>query len=163
MIRDPVHAALIRGRLESHDDTDGVQRITARGLRDSTFGDVLRLQPFGFSSTPPKGSVGLILAQSGAAERAFALGFEHEDHRPRSQPIGGTVLYDASGQAISIVNRTIRIVGGDLFHLSAATIVLDGVVKLGSPGADKPAAMLGSIDTDGDAQVSNLATRVFVT
>lgn len=162
MIRDPFHAALIRGRLEAYDDADGVQRITASGLKGSTFGEVLRLQPFGFSSTPPKGSVGLILAQSGAAERAFALGFEHEDHRPRSQPPGATVLYDGSGQVVSIVNRTIRIVGGDLFHVSATTIVLDGTVKLGSPGADKPAAMLGSIDTDGDAQVANLATRVFV-
>lgn len=161
-MRDAVHAALVRARLVGLDDGQGLQTMTATGHKDTRFGEVLRLQPFGFTSTPPDGSVGVVLQQSGASERAYALGFEHPDHRPRDLAAGGTRLYDASGQVISIVERKIRIVGGDEVHISAATIILDGVVKLGSPGASKAAAMLGSVDTDGDAQVSNLATRVFV-
>ncbi len=46
--------------------------------------------------------------------------------------------------------------------ITAQTIVLDGVVKLGGADADTPASMKGTIDTNGDADVSNLATRVFV-
>lgn len=159
---DPVHAAFVRARLEGFDDADGIQRVTARGLKGSTYSDVLRLQPFGFSSTPPAGSVGLLLAQSGASERAFALGFEHEDHRPRSLAAGGTRIYDASGQVVSIVERKIRIVGGDEIHLSATTIILEGLVKLGGPGASRPASAQGTIDSNGDADVSNPATKVWM-
>ena len=162
MIRDPVHAALVRARLTAVDDGDGVQRVSVAGMKGTNFSQVLRLQPFGLSSTPPAGSVGLILAQSGASERAFALGFEHDGHRPRSLPQGGTAIYDASGQVISIVEKTIRFVGSDLVHIRAGTIVLEGTVKLGAPDAAKPVAMLGSVDSAGDVETSNLATRVFV-
>ncbi len=161
-MRDAIHAALVRARLVEIDDAPGLQTVTATGHKGTRFGEVLRLQPFGFTSTPPPESVGAILQQSGASERAYALGFEHPAHRPRDLPPGGTRIYDASGQVISIVERKIRIVGGDEIHLSAATIILEGTIKLGSPGASKPASMLGSVDTDGDAQVSGLATRVFV-
>lgn len=161
-MRDAIHAALVRARLVGLDDSAGLQTMSATGHRDTRFGEVLRLQPFGFSSTPPDGSVGVVLQQSGASERAYGLGFDHPDHRPRDLARGGTRIYDASGQVISIVERKIRIVAGDEVHISAATIILEGTIKLGSPGASKPAAMLGSVDTDGDAQISNLATKVFV-
>lgn len=161
-VSDHVHAALVRATLERLDDDGNLQRATARGMKGTTFSDVLRLQPFGFSSTPPAGSVGVILQQSGASERAYALGFEHPGHRPGGLAGGGTRIYDASGQVISIVERTIRIVGGDTIHLSAATIVLEGTIRLGSPGASRPASAQGTIDTGGNADAANLATKVFV-
>lgn len=79
--------------------------------------------------------MGVLLQQSGSSERVYALGFEHPDHRPTGLAGGGTRIYDASGQVISIVERTIRIVGGASIHLSAATIVLEGDVRLGSADA----------------------------
>ncbi len=46
--------------------------------------------------------------------------------------------------------------------ITADEIVLAGVVKLGGDDADQPAAMKGTVDTGGNADVSNLATKVFV-
>ena len=46
----------------------------------------------------------------------------------------------------------------------APTIALDGTAAIGGPvGSGVPAAMLGTIDTGGFADVSNLATKVTVT
>ncbi len=134
-MRDAIHAALVRARLSGLDDSGGLQTARATGLRGTQFTDVVRLQPFGFSSTPPVGSVGVLLQQSGASERAYALGFEHPDHRPGGLADGGTRIYDASGQVISIVERKIRVVGGDEIHFSATKIILEGDVRLGAPDA----------------------------
>ena len=46
--------------------------------------------------------------------------------------------------------------------ITADEIVLAGTVKLGSADASTPAAMKGTIDTGGNADISNLATKVFV-
>jgi phage gp45-like len=159
---DPIHAMLVRARLTGLDDSGGIQRVSAVGLAGSRYTDVLRLQPFGFSSTPPDESIGWLLHQSANYERALALGFEHPDHRPGSLARGGTRIYDASGQVISIVEKKIRIVGGDEIHLSATTIILEGMIKLGSASASRPASAQGTIDTGGFADVSNPATKVLM-
>lgn len=159
---DPIHAMLVRARLTGLDDAGALQRASAVGLAGTRYTDVLRLQPFGFSSTPPDGSVGWLMHQSGNYERALALGFEHPDHRPAGLSRGGTRIYDASGQVISIVERSIRIVGGDLVHVSAAKIVLEGDVFLGSASASRPASARGTVDTGGFADTSNPATRVWM-
>lgn len=55
----------------------------------------------------------------------------------------------------------IELSGGSI-NLKAATIVLDGDVHLGGAGGE-PASKKGTLDTSGDSDVANLATRVFVT
>lgn len=46
--------------------------------------------------------------------------------------------------------------------LKADAIVLDGMVYLGGADASRPASAQGALDTRGDAQVNNLATRVLL-
>lgn len=46
--------------------------------------------------------------------------------------------------------------------ITADKIILEGLVLLGGADADKPASMKGTIDTGGNADISNLATKVLV-
>lgn len=160
---DLAHAlSLRRVSLVEADDRDTLQRLRATGLAGEEFRGVARLQHFGLSSTPPAGAEGVLLAQGGRSDRAHILGLEHPDYRPRGVEAGGTVIYDANGQAVSLVKNNLRIVGSGTVTISAPTIVLDGNVHLGGADADLPASMKGTVDSAGHVEQSNLATRVFV-
>lgn len=160
--RTAIAGSLRRVSVVEIDDSGTQQRVRATGLAGEEFRNVVRAQPFGFSSVPPSGAEGLLLAQGGRADRAHMLGLEHPDHRPRSVEVGGSVIYDASGQVISIFKNNIRIVGGGTVMISAPDIILAGKVRLGGADADKPASMLGTVDSAGHTEQSNLATMVFV-
>ncbi|MBY6244141.1 hypothetical protein [Methylosinus sp. Sm6] len=58
-------------------------------------------------------------------------------------------------------DASVTVEGGKV-TITADRIILSGTVYLGGADASKPAAMEGTIDTRGDADVSNLATKVFV-
>lgn len=67
----------------------------------------------------------------------------------------------ASMRKIEVGSSSITIVDG-LITLTATKIVTSGETHLGSSGG-VPAAQQGTVDTAGNADVSNLATKVFVT
>ncbi|VTZ27570.1 conserved hypothetical protein [Methylocella tundrae] len=161
------HDTAIKGSLRrvsvvSIDDAGTQQRATLNGLSGEQFKNVVRSQHFGLSTVPPAGGEGVILMQGGRSDRAHVLGLEHPQYRPKNTEQGGTVLYDANGQAISLIKKNLRIVGTDTITLTAPKIVLDGMVYLGGADASLPASMKGTIDTAGDADISNLAQKVFV-
>lgn len=161
-VRDGMRAMIIRGRLEAVEDDGDMQMMRLKGRRGEMFSGVPRVQPFGFSSNPPAGSHGLMLGLGGRHDRAMAIGVEHPASRPRNVSAGGTVIYDANGQAVSLVEHQIRLVSAQRITLKAPEIVLEGLVKLGGADADKPASMEGTTDTSGDADVGNFATKVLM-
>lgn len=102
--RDGLIAALRRGTIVEVNDGGSQQFLKrARGFASEQFEDVYRAQVHGFSSNPPAGSEGLFLSLGGRSDRAVALGFEHEEHRPRNLPPGGAALYDASGKVLKFL------------------------------------------------------------
>jgi len=162
-------SSLIRAELSDTDDSGEFQTGKALGLAGEELDAVLRMQPHGFSSHPPKGSVAMLLSLGASRERAVLLGAEHPDHRPRGLPAGATALYDASGNII-------KLVGGGGIETSAAgrpymlkvgtlTIEADSVVikssdiNLGGTGG-KPVAVEGTVCSDGATLVGNFATTV---
>lgn len=151
--------------LDEVDDADVHQRGTYRGMAGERYTRVMRLQPHGFSSVPPVGSRGVMLAGGAHRDVAMVLGMEHGDHRPRNQPAGSTVLYDHAGGILSIVDKNFRIVCADFTVEATGTItfkgtsVFDGEVALGGTGG-KPVALKDSLDTNGDALIAALATKV---
>jgi phage baseplate assembly protein V len=156
-------AQLLRAILATVDDSGSQQLMKLTGLAGQTIGEAVRSQPFGLTSVPPAGAEALILAIGGGMDRAHALGVEHPQHRPTGNPAGSTVLYDANGNAVSLVQSNIRIVSPGTVTITAPTIVLNGSVTLGGPaGSGVAAAMQGTVDTGGNADVSNLATKVKV-
>jgi phage gp45-like len=72
-----------------------------------------------------------------------------------------TVTMDANHIVLTKGSSVVEITG-DTINITAATINLVGNVHLGSKGGVL-AGMLGSIDTAGDALISDLATKVWVT
>lgn len=158
--QDAVRTQLRRVSVISVDDSGSQQLVTATGLNSEQFEGVVRNQHFGLSSVPPAGGEGLILTQGGRSDRAHILGLEHPQFRPTGQAVGSTVLYDGNGQAVSLVKNNLRIVGSATITITAPTIVLNGNVHLGGTGG-VPISMKGTTDTAGNADVDNLATKVF--
>jgi phage gp45-like len=111
------------------DDAGPQQFVHATGLMGQDIGRMVRVQHFGLSSVPPAGSEGHGLALGGGADRLFALGLEHPGLRPQNTPPGGTVLYDAFGDAISLVRPNLRIV-----HSADIQIVVGSTVVRVRPG-----------------------------
>ncbi|MDI7864290.1 phage baseplate assembly protein [Rhizobiaceae bacterium n13] len=91
-------------------EKDGQQFVSGRGLFRDGYTRIHRIEPHGFASSPVKGGQGLLLAPNGDADQAFVVGGEHPGHRPGNLPGGGTAIYDASGNIISLVGTKIRIV-----------------------------------------------------
>lgn len=99
---------ILRAKLfKTHDDGE-FQRLDFKGLKNQVPTKVGRNLPFGFSSHAPPGSVGHLIGVSGRPDLMWAMGFEHPDFRPRNTGEGYTVLYDAHGNAISVVGTKIR-------------------------------------------------------
>ena len=161
---------------------DGTQQLVdLTGLASEELPGVVRLQNYGFSSVPPEGGEGMLLEIGGSADNAHVVGLEHKDFRPTKRKSGESILYDNQGQEIYISQKGIAISGGnnklpltitigdstvtiakDSISLKASKIILDGTVYLGGTDASRPAAMQGTIDTAGNADVGNLSQKVFV-
>jgi phage gp45-like len=154
---------LLRAILVSVDDSGPQQLMQLTGLDGQTIGEAVRSQPFGLSSVPLIGAEALMLALGGGHDRMHALGVEHPQHRPTGTPPGGMVIYDAYGDAVSVVQANLRVVHSAKITLQAPEIELIGNVTLGGAvGSGVPASKQGTIDTGNNADILNLATKVKV-
>jgi phage baseplate assembly protein V len=125
---DQVRTMIRRVTLEQVYDDEGQQRMKVRGLASETLDKVVRVQPYGFTSNPPKGSTGLLLALGGRADRSMLLGIEKDDVRPKAQAAGHVAIYDGAGQIISLVEQKVRIKGASEIksEVGAASITHNG-------------------------------------
>ncbi len=153
--------SIFRGAVQETDDDGDLQTVRLLGPRGEELTKVHRPMPFGLASHAPVGSHGIGLAAHGERELAVLLGAEHADKRPRKQAAGETTIYNGHGQAVSIVKNAVRIAGGETITLTAGTIILAGVVKLGSADANRELALKGSTDSAGHTETGNLATKVY--
>lgn len=76
--------------------------------------------------------------------------------------LGDAEVEIADGAITVTKGATVMTLTGDKATIKAATIVLDGLVKLGGEEANRPASAEGTLDTANDADVANFATRVLV-
>lgn len=85
------------------DDTQPQQYVWAKGLYKEEIKFGYRAQGFGLSTVPPKDSEGYAFSLAGRPDQMFFLESEHPDYRPKDKKPGESVLYDANGNAISLV------------------------------------------------------------
>lgn len=104
-------------------DQGAQQYASLSGVYGEQMAEVTRLQHFGFNAVPPKGSEGLLLALGGRSDKAFVLGLEHPQYRPKAKNPGESYVYDAYGNIISVVQQNIRIV-----HSADVQIVVGSMV-----------------------------------
>lgn len=140
---------------------EGQQFLRGKGLAGESFPRVHRVEPHGFTSWPVAGGIATLMQARANRDSLYAMGGANPDLVPQLEQ-GGAAIYDQFGSVVSLVQRKVRIVSSESVTITAPTIVLDGNVKLGGPGADRPASAKGTIDTAGAADESNLATRVWV-
>ena len=98
-----IHGLLRRVAVVDVDDSGSQQRLRLSGLASEQFRNVVRLHDFGFASHPPAGAEGLLLAQGGRSDRAWAVGFEHQAYRQKNLPVGTLALYDQSGNVMKLL------------------------------------------------------------
>lgn len=143
---------------------EGQQFVNGKGLASDLFERVHRIEPHGFASHPVEGGIGALMTARGSRDSAYVFGGENPALRPKGEWLtqGGTAIYDAGGNIISIVGAKLRIVHATEIILQAPRIVLDGTVYLGGPDAGRQASAEGTVDSGGYADTSNLAAKVFL-
>ncbi|MCA0275875.1 MAG: phage baseplate assembly protein [Proteobacteria bacterium] len=144
------------------DHRDGQQFINGKGFAGDRFERVHRIEPHGFASHPVKGGIGVAMSARGRRESAYLFGGENPGLRP-DVALGGTAIYDHTGNIVSVVQAQLRIVHATVIHLVAPEIILEGSVKLGGPGASRPVAVEGTVDSAGHVASSNFANAVTTT
>jgi phage gp45-like len=88
----------------------GQQFVSGRGMFKDGYTRVHRIESHGLLSMPVKGAKALLLSPNGDPDQAYVIGGEHPEHRPKDIPSGGTAIYDANGNIISLVGAKIRLV-----------------------------------------------------
>lgn len=123
---------------------------------------------------PPKpGQQVTLLSQSGDLTNAVAIPGGFHDKNPQPSQTKDEDIVAQRGKGKSRLRTTDEAAVLEAFKsvlkledgkatLTADKIVLAGTVYLGGEDANKEAAMKGTIDTGGFAEVANLATKVFV-
>lgn len=139
----------------------GQQFLGGKGYAGEGFPRVHRVEPHGFTSHPVAGGIATVIGARGNRDSLYALGGANPGLIPEL-PQGGTAIYDHLGNVVSLVQAEMRIVHATRIHLVAPTIVLEGDVKLGGEDANRPASAEGTVDSGGDIEASNFATRVWV-
>lgn len=156
---------LFRVELESTKDDGKAQTNNLLGRDGEKLGGeqgVLRVQAFGLSGHVPKGAHGIVLTIGGNSDQAVLLGMEHPDHRPTGLAEGCVKLYDAFGQFIHLEDGKCTIsAGGCTIVMHGGKIILTGDIYLGNAGASRAVSAIGTIDSAGHSETSNLLTKVW--
>jgi len=123
---DAARNMIRRARLVSLGDGSGDHLTgTFAGLKGQQPEDVVLAHNFGFASAPMAGSSALLL-RLGGGDSFHAIGFDDPRHRPKGLKPGEVVLYDASEQAISLVQKNIRVVTAQSVDVTAANFTWNG-------------------------------------
>lgn len=144
------------------DHRNGQQFVNGKGFAGDGFERVHRIEPHGLATWPVEGGIGAAMQARGARDSFYVFGGENPKLRPAGDylTMGGAVLYDHTGNVVSVVAQKLRIVHATAIHLVAPQIILEGNVLLGGPDADKPASMEGTIDSAGHVETSGFASKV---
>lgn len=122
---------------------------------------------------PKKGQQVTLLSASGDLTNAVAIpgGFHDKNPQPSQTKDEDIAAQRGAGKSrlrttdeaafLEAFKSAVKVADGKV-TITADTIVLEGAVKLGGEDASKPAAMQGTTDTGGFANVANLSTKVLV-
>lgn len=171
-------------------DDDEMQHHQAELYQGEVRDGVQRMQEHGLSTMPLPGSHAIIMHHGGQRSLGTVVGTEDPRYRPRGLKPGETHGYMIDGADKKGENGTLRslwkgvlgwthslfgkvinigteadtetivITSKTKITIKAPTIVLDGLVLLGGEDATRWASAEGTVDSAGDTDVSNLATKV---
>ncbi len=104
---------ITRFEIKTAVEKNGQQVVSGKGLAGEQFEDIVRVEPHGFASSPPPGSIGKVLSMlNGQRRQSLIIGVEHPDHRPANLEGGMAALYDSKGGIIKWVGAGLVIDAG---------------------------------------------------
>jgi phage baseplate assembly protein V len=86
-----------RGLVNLINDAGGLQRLQVEALDNEPLDGVERVQNFGHTSHPPRGSMPVLVAVGGSRDHMVAVAVDNEEHRPRDLQEGESAMYNAHG------------------------------------------------------------------
>lgn len=125
---------IIKGIVDSVDDSDELQKIKLTLLSDEVQSDLDRLQQFGLTSNPPKDSEALVLFLGGNRDHGVVIAVDSTVNRPTGLKTGEVAVYkDKSNFCIFKTNGDVVIEnsGKILLGQNATIIPAPGI-----PGSD---------------------------
>lgn len=86
-----------RGVVNLINDAGGLQQLQVEALDSEPLDGVERVQNFGLTSHPPRGSMPVLVAVAGSRDHMVAVSVDNEEHRPRDLQEGESAMYNAHG------------------------------------------------------------------
>ena len=130
LIRHEVRSFLTQVMLGEVVSNESEQRSTARRTgNEGPISKIRNIQPFGISSRAPAGTGGVLVPVNGDPTHLLLMG--HFDTSKPACDDGDTILYDAHGNKISLIN-------GEIKALTEKLAVISSTIKLGSEGSSNP-------------------------
>lgn len=106
---------ILRGRLLSTDDTHSTQ-VAKLEIYNQQFRDLPRMQDYGVSSHPPKGSEAVVgFSDPESQTKGFVLTMNHPDSRPINLPEGAVTLHNNRGTRITLNGNTATVDAEEVF------------------------------------------------
>jgi len=127
MINKIVHRIemmLAKAIVEQVVDTDAIQTLKLALLADETSDNIDRIQNYGMTSVPPKGSEAFVLFVNGNRDNGVAIAVDSSVNRPSSLSDNDVVIYSAHGQTINLKsNGSVDVGNGDDFVAMATKTI----------------------------------------
>ncbi len=132
-----------RGVVNLINDAGGLQTLQIDGLDGETRDDVERVQNFGHTSHPPKGSTPILVAVAGSRDHLVAVAVDNEDVRPKDLAEGESATYNAHGvlfvfdkEGNAVLTAKKLILNIDELQNGAATSMHAGTSSFDNPISD---------------------------
>lgn len=114
---DALRSSLRRARIVKVDDSGTQQLVDLKGLKNEEPKKIYRPQDHGFTSNPPEDTEGVIVQMGGRSDRTLYMDGGHKKYRPRKLPVGGTAIYNHTGDIIRVVEKNLDVVHSKKINL----------------------------------------------
>lgn len=108
-----------RGVLVRVNGTGGVQTVQAKGLAGESLQDTELFQHYGFTSTPPKGTMAIVVPVNGKTSHSIVIATEHAAYRMKNLKPGEVAIYTDEGSYIVLKRGKIIEVNCDDYIVNA--------------------------------------------
>lgn len=134
---DRVMALVVRGLVEYVNDSDEMQLVKVSTTANEVTDDLERVQPYGLTTVPPKGSEAVILFLNGDKQQGVVIACDSAVNRPNGLAENDVEIYSAHGQRILLdVTGHVNVGDGTDFVAMALPLntYLDSVGQAVAPG-----------------------------
>jgi len=129
-LRTKIAGMIVRGVVKAVNDSGGVQLLKISALADEVKDNVERVQQYGFTSNPKRGSESVAIAIGGNRGHLLIISVDDRSARPKDLAEGETALWSDFGDRVWLRN---------------------GKILVGATGANDPVARKSDLQALADA------------